>query len=218
MPGYQVRETRHAVGGHVYRLRVPGDKRQFADPDGHGARSGMSSAQGSLFDRAWPAGWLLAQAMQRYDVAGKRILELGCGIGQASLVLQQRGADAVATDAHPRAAVFLVYNAALNGQPALHYRLRWDTPLPALGRSDVIASDMLYERDSAERPGTVIERHALPRAEVLIAGPGRGDSARFTRWLGGHGFDVEAGPCPMDDADPPPHRGRLPHYRRGADA
>jgi len=56
MTGYQVRETRHAVGGHVYRLR---DKQQFADPDGHGARVGISSAQWSLFGQLWPAGRLL---------------------------------------------------------------------------------------------------------------------------------------------------------------
>lgn len=220
MTGYQVRETRHAVGGHVYRLRVLSDKQQFADPDGHGARIGISSAQWSLFGQVWPAGRLLAQAMQRFDIAGKRILELGCGIGLASLVLQKRGADVVASDMHPLAEVFLAYNAALNGLPALSYRqLRWDMPLPALGRFDVIvASDVLYERDSAEALCAVIAHHAGTRAEVVITDPGRGNSARFSQLLAAQGFRVHAEPCPMDDRDPPPHRGRLLHYRRGADA
>ena len=220
MTGYQVRETRHAVGGHVYRLRVLSDKQQFADPDGHGARIGISSAQWSLFGQVWPAGRLLAQAMQRFDIAGKRILELGCGIGLASLVLQKRGADVVASDMHPLAEVFLAYNAALNGLPALSYRqLRWDTPLPALGRFDaIVASDVLYERDSAEALCAVIARHAGARAEVVITDPGRGNSARFSQLLGTQGFRVHVEPCPMDDRDPPPHRGRLLHYRRGADA
>ena len=62
MPGYAVRETDHAVGGHVYRLRVLSDTQQFADPDGHSARIGISSAQWSLFGQVWPAGRLLAQA------------------------------------------------------------------------------------------------------------------------------------------------------------
>jgi predicted nicotinamide N-methyase len=220
MSGYQVRETRHAVGGHVYRLRVLSDKQQFGDPDGHGARNGISAAQWSLFGQVWPAGRLLAQAMQRFDIAGKRILELGCGIGLASLVLQQRGADVVASDVHPLAEVFLAYNAALNGLPALHYRqLRWDTPLPTLGMFDlIIASDVLYERDSADMLSEVIGRHAAHRAEVLITDPGRGNSARFSRLLDGQGFSVESEPCPMDDADGPPHRGRVLHYRRGLNA
>ena len=217
MPGYAVRETEHAIGGHRYRLRVLSDTQQFADPDGHSARIGISSAQWSLFGQVWPAGRLLAQAMQRFDIGGKRILELGCGIGLASLVLQRRGADVVASDAHPLAEVFLAYNAALNELPALNYRqLRWDRPLPALGMFDaVIASDVLYERGHAELIAVVVGRHARPDAEVLVTDPGRGNSARFNRLLEAQGFSVESTHCPMDDADPPPHRGRLLHYRRG---
>ena len=97
MPGYQVREIEQAIGGHPYRLRVLSDTQQFADPDGHGERAGVSSATWSLFGQLWPSGALLAHAMDRFDIAGKRILELGCGIGLASLVLQRRGATVVAT-------------------------------------------------------------------------------------------------------------------------
>lgn len=220
MPGYRVREIRHAIGGHTYRLRVLSDTQQFADPDGHSARVGISSAQWSLFGQVWPAGRLLAQSMQRFDIQGKRILELGCGIGLASLVLQRRGADVVASDAHPLAEVFLAYNAALNGLPALHYRqVRWDAPLPALGRFDVIiASDVLYERGSAELLATVVERHAQPAAEVLVTDPGRGNSARFSRMLAAQAFELEAERCPMNDTDLPPHRGRMLHYSRRPNA
>ncbi len=220
MPGYRVRETTQSVGGHVYRLRVLSDTQQFADPDGLGAEMGISSAQWSLFGQVWAAGKLLAQAMHRFDIAGKRILELGCGIGLASLVLQRRGADIIASDAHPLAEVFLAYNAALNGLPALHYRrLRWNTPLPALGRFDtIIASDVLYERGSAELLDSVIDRHAMPDAEILFTDPGRGNSTRFSRLLAARGFDLDEERCPMNDADLPPHRGRMLHYRRQAGA
>jgi len=218
MPGYRVREIEHAIGSHAYRLRVLVDTQQFADPDGHSARIGISSAQWSLFGQVWPAGRLLAQAMHRFDIGGKRIMELGCGIGLASLVLKRRGADVVATDAHPLAEVFLAYNAALNDLSALHYRqLRWNQALPTLGRFDVIiASDVLYERDHAELIAGVVERHALPLAEVLVTDPGRGNSARFSRLLAEQGFEVDTEHCPMDDADTPPHRGRMLHYRRGS--
>src|SRR5690606_33185490 len=84
MPGYQVREIEHAVAGRPFRLRVLSDTQQFADPDGHGERAGISSATWSLFGQLWPAGALLAHAMERFDIEGKRILELGCGIGLAS--------------------------------------------------------------------------------------------------------------------------------------
>ena len=217
MPGYQVREIEQSVGGHPYRLRVLSDTQQFADPDGHGERAGVSSATWSLFGQLWPSGRLLAHAMQRFDIEGKRILELGCGIGLASLVLQRRGADVVATDSHPLAEVFLAYNAALNELPAVSYRhVRWDEPLPALGQFDaIVASDVLYERGHAELIAELVERHALADAEVLVADPGRGNSARFSRLLGEQGYAMEEERCPMDDGEPPPHKGRMLHFRRG---
>ena len=218
MPGYRVREIEHAIGSHAYRLRVLVDTQQFADPDGHSARIGISSAQWSLFGQVWPAGRLLAQAMHRFDIEGKRIMELGCGIGLASLVLQRRGADVVATDSHPLAEVFLAYNAALNKLSALHYRqLRWNQPLPALGRFDVIiASDVLYERDHAELIAGVVERHALPIAEVLVTDPGRGNSGPFTRAMATQGYEVVEIRSRFDEKDSEPFRGRLLSYRRGA--
>jgi predicted nicotinamide N-methyase len=216
MPGYLTRQLTLSVGGFAYRLRVLSDVQQFADPDGHGARLGISSAQWSLFGQSWPAGRLLAQAMHRFDIEGKRILELGCGIGLASLVLQRRGADVVASDIHPLTEPFLAYNAALNGLPALHYRqLRWDQALPALGEFDVIiASDVLYEREQAERLSEVVARHASASAEVLVTDPGRGNSGRFSRFLGEQGFILDTESCPMNDDDPPPYRGKVLHFRR----
>ncbi|HEU0305666.1 MAG TPA: methyltransferase domain-containing protein [Lysobacter sp.] len=217
MPGYSTRKLSLTVGGEPWRLRVLHDLQQFGDPDGHGERLGISSAQWSLFGQLWPAGRLLAQAMYRFELGGERILELGCGIGLASLVLQRRGANVVASDIHPLTEPFLAYNSALNGLPSVHYRqLRWDAPLATLGHFDVIiASDVLYEQGHAELIDAVIARHASDAAQVLITDPGRGNSARFTRLMGLQGYSLEESRYPMNDDDAPPHRGRLLHYRRG---
>ena len=218
MPGYSTRNLLLHVGGHPWHLRVLSDTRQFADPDGHGERMGISSAQWSLFGQVWPSGQQLAQAMQDFDIAGKRILELGCGIGLASLVLQRRGARVVASDIHPLAEPFLAYNAALNALPAVHYRqLSWDVPLPNLGRFDlIIGSDLLYERGQAELLGTVVERHAEPEAEVLLTDPGRGHNGRFSKVLAALGFGLEASRGLVDEADDASASGHLLHYRRVA--
>ena len=215
MPGFTTRTITAHVGGHPYLLRVLSDRQQFADPDGHGERLGISSAQWSLFGQLWPSGRLLAKAMDQADITGKRVLEIGCGIGLPSLVLQRRGARIVASDMHPLAEPFLAYNAALNDLPALHYRqLRWGHPLPALGDFDMlIASDVLYERGHAELLSNLIERHARPQCELVITDPGRGHSAELTRRLAAQGFDVSEERCAMDDDDPSA-RGRLLHYRR----
>ncbi|GAA0708696.1 class I SAM-dependent methyltransferase [Dokdonella soli] len=216
MPGYDTRQHLVHLGDHDYRIRALSDRQQFADPDGHAERLGISSAQWCLFGQIWPAGRLLAEAMSHFDIAGKRILEIGCGLGLASLVLQRRGADVVASDVHPLAEPFLAYNAALNALPAVAYRqLRWDMPLPALGRFDlVIGSDILYERDHAALLAALLQRHTYARSEVLITDPGRGNSAPFTRALAAQGYSVTEERSAMDAGDKPPYRGHLLHYRR----
>ena len=73
MPGYCTRQNTHTVGGVEYRLRVLADTQQYADPDGHALRLGISSAQWSLFGQCLPAGRLLAQAMDRFDIAGNAL-------------------------------------------------------------------------------------------------------------------------------------------------
>src|SRR5690606_42011111 len=83
----------------------------------------------------WPASWALAEAVQDTDIAGRRILEIGCGLGLPSLVLQQRGADITASDHHPLVEHFLDYNATLNElRPLNYFDLAWEDPAPDLGR------------------------------------------------------------------------------------
>lgn len=217
MPGYSTRQLTVPIGGHDWRLRVLSDLQQFADPDGHGERLGISSAQWSLFGQVWPSGHSLALAMHRATFSGERVLELGCGIGLASLVLQKRGVEVVASDIHPLAEPFLAYNAALNALPAVHYRqLRWDVPLPSLGHFDIIiASDVLYESTHAELVSGVIQRHARETAQVWVVDPGRGNSGRFSRLMASQGYIADALRSPTSDDDPPPYSGRLLVYCRG---
>lgn len=217
MSGYSTRVTTVHLGGHDYRIRSLSDRQQFADPLGRAAKAGISSANWSLFGQLWPSGRLLAEAMSEFDIAGKRILELGCGLGLSSLVLTRRGADVTATDHHPLAEVFLSHNAGLNGIGIPHYHdLQWAVPDTDLGRFElIIASDVLYERDHAALLTALCERHAQPKSEIVITDPGRGNSGSFTRALALQGFSMEETRSRFDANDRPPFRGRLLHYRRG---
>ncbi|UYB51013.1 protein N-lysine methyltransferase family protein [Xanthomonas sp. AM6] len=219
MSGYATQIQTLNLGGQDYRIRSLLDTQQFSDPDALAEDAGISSAQWSLFGNVWPAGRLLAEAMAVYDVAGKRILEIGCGLGLASLVLRHRGADIVASDRHPLTEVFLAYNAALNDMPAVPYRrLDWDQPNPDLGRFDmIIGSDVLYEHQHPTMLADLLARHATPSADVLIADPGRGNSAALTRALATQGYTLsEQRELQLSPGDLPPHRGRVLRYRRDA--
>ncbi|HEY5970682.1 MAG TPA: methyltransferase domain-containing protein, partial [Pseudoxanthomonas sp.] len=193
------------------------DLQQFADPTGHAQRAGISSALWSLFGQVWPSGRVLAEAMSTFDIADKRILELGCGLGLSSLVLAHRRADVVASDHHPLAEPFLAYNAGLNDLPAVTYRdLPWTVPDANLGSFDlIIGSDILYERDHAAQIAGMMLRHARPDAELLVTDPGRGNSAPFTRAMAAQGYVATEQRSRFDEKDVEPFRGRLLSYRRG---
>ncbi|MEO5624403.1 MAG: methyltransferase domain-containing protein [Dokdonella sp.] len=218
MQGYTTRQMVIRFGEHDYRIRALSDLQQFADPNHHAERIGISSAQWGLFGQVWPSGRVLAEAMSHHAIDGKRILEIGCGLGLASLVLQYRGANVIASDHHPLAEPFLAYNSALNELPAVVYReLQWAVPNTELGRFDlIIGSDILYERDHSNLLAALMLRHANPDAEILITDPGRGNSAPFTRALAAQGYDVIEQRSAMGNADTPPFRGRLLSYRRTA--
>jgi predicted nicotinamide N-methyase len=114
----------------------------------------------------WPASTALAAALP--DVAGLRVVELGCGLGVPSLVAAARGAEVTATDWATDAIELLRENAARNDlglrAEVRDWREPWDE------RFDVVlAADVLYEHRNVE---PLLERLAelAPVAYVGLAG------------------------------------------------
>jgi predicted nicotinamide N-methyase len=214
--GYNVAVSTVCIGGIDYRIRALSDRQQFSDPDGSAERAGVPPASWPLFGVVWPSGRALAEAMSTFAVAGKRILELGCGLGLASLVLQRRGADVTASDYHPLAEEFLRENAALNGlAPVAFRRVSWSEAQPELGRFDlIIASDVLYERNHPALVAAFVERHATHAAAIVLIDPGRGLSGQLTRLLTAAGFGGSEQRVAFEPSDLPPFRGRMLTYRR----
>ena len=216
-PGYQVKlETVTGTGADL-TLRSLLDRVQFHDPEGEAERAGIPPASWPLFGLLWPSAQVLAGVMCSFEIDGKRMLELGCGLALASLVVHRRGGDITATDCHPLAAEFLAHNLQLNRLPAMKYlHAHWNQPNPLLGRFDVIiGSDVLYDRDQPQALSQFIDRHAQPGVEVLIVDPNRGNQNSFSRKMTELGFSHRARQmrCLPDGT---PFKGQLHRYGRVA--
>lgn len=190
MSSARVRYRTLEIGSMDIHLRTLRDSQQFSDDEGIADALGISSANWSLFGVVWASGRTLAELMSREEIAGKRILEVGCGIALASLVLNGREADITATDYHPEAGDFLRENVRINhGRPIPFVRAGWTDADCGIGLFDlVIASDVLYERGHVEQLAAFIGRHAGLRSEVVVVDPGRGHLARFGKCMAGLGY------------------------------
>ncbi len=175
---------------HVRTLR---DTQEYADDDGAAEAAGVSSANWSLFGVVWPSAEVLAHLMFGYEVEGKRILEVGCGIGLASLVLNSRSADITATDYNPAAGDFLKENVTLNEGDAIPFvRTHWAEPETDLGKFDIIiGSDLLYDQWQVAQLSGFIDQHANPDCTVIIIDPGRKHYNRFSRAMVKLGYSHE---------------------------
>lgn len=170
-----------------------------------------------IFGVVWPAGRELARQMVDFDVADKRILEVGCGIGLASLVLNHLHADITATDRHPQASAFLAHNVELNdGETIPFVRAGWsDEDEDELGHFDlIIGSDLLYEPGQTEALSGFIERHARPTCEVLIVDPRRGRAGAFRKMLQAQGFAYSERALTETENEEPAFRGRVLGFTR----
>ncbi len=198
---------------HVRTLR---DNQEFEDSEGAAAKLGISSASWPLFGIVWDSGKVLAHHMFDYEIGDKRILELGCGIGLASLVLNHRDADITATDYHPEAGKFLEENVRLNeGEDIPFVRTGWADEDKDLGLFDlIIGSDVLYEREHVELLSEFIELHAQPHCEVVIVDPGRGHHAPFSKKMVRLGYSHSQAKPDHCHYLPQPFSGQILHYQR----
>jgi predicted nicotinamide N-methyase len=126
----------------------------------------------------WPSGVALANHVGALDLAGRRVLELGAGLGLPSLAAALRGADVLATDWAEDAVALLDANAARNGVVLRSVLARWDEPERfGTGWDLVLAADVLYEQRNAEQLLTLLPR--LEAREILLAEPGRPFAKEF---------------------------------------
>jgi predicted nicotinamide N-methyase len=142
----------------------------------------------------WPAGAALAQAIATQPLAGRWVLELGCGLGLVAVTAALAGARVLAVDRSPEATTFAAVNAARNGVTLQTAVGAFDQPERLLAGAPwelVLAADVLYEQRNVPVLLWLLPRLVDVTGEVWLADPGRPMLARFLAGLDATGWRRE---------------------------
>lgn len=199
-------------------LRSLWDKQQFDDVDEAAEKVGVEPSSWAFSGVIWPSGHVLAHLMGDFPIADKRILEVGCGLGLASLLLNTRHADITATDHNPAAGGFLAQNTQLNASQTIPFiRADWADSDSELGQFDlIIGSDLLYAPGHVELLCGFMHRHARPNCEVLMVEGGRGYHTKFGQALEARGFSGDISRPQDTPYLAKPFKGYVLRYQRNA--
>lgn len=206
---FEPRDVALAVPGarHPYRIALPADPdaplnelaaqrlrrppRAAQSPAAEAARDAVASgAFLPYWALLWPSGLALAEAILGMPEAtrGRRVLELGSGLGVTATAAIETGAHLAAADAFADALLFCRYNALRNtGHAPRTLLLNWRTEpgraaCRALAPLDVVlAADVLYEQDDIAPLLALIPELLRPGGIFWLAEPGRRVSEALVR-------------------------------------
>lgn len=182
-----MREEIVTVGAHELVLARPDDPESLIDEERFEVDEFMP-----YWAELWPSGVALARHVVVLRLAGRRVLELGCGLGLPSLGAALAGAEVLATDWAAEALALLEENAGANGLDVATAVLDWRSGAPAGAPFDlVLAADVLYEARNAEPLLAVLEQTVAAGGEAIVADPGRRHAPAFFEAVAGRAWSVE---------------------------
>jgi predicted nicotinamide N-methyase len=159
----------------------------------------------------WPAGVILGGAILREAdrFQGKRVLELGPGVGVTAIAAMRAGAELTVIDYAPGSLALTALNALDQlGKEPKTMLVDWRWPKRKFnaevgdGFSFVLGADVLYEDEDVWPMANLLERIVLPGGEVWIAEPGRDAAEQLVRVLRRRGWRSETEECASSRPDP----------------
>lgn len=179
------------VGGRVYRVYQPETADALIDETEfeHDERL-------PYWADLWPSAIALARHVAEMELAGKKVVEVGCGVGLPAMAALANGADVTVTDHYEAALDFAAHNAEENtGLQVSTAVLDWRKPetWEGLESFDVLlGGDVLYEPRNVVPLADVVEELLASEGEAFFADPGRREAGKFLEEMGRRGFETDA--------------------------
>ena len=149
----------------------------------------------------WPSAMVTAYAIGLLGgLKGKRVLELGGGVGALAFAAASEGAEEViSTDIVEDAAEFVRRNAERNGLDVSAMTMDWNNPPADLGKFDgIVAADVLYGDGMLRGVLRFVAKHLNPDGLAIIADPNRVMEGGIEGAAKLHGLEVETTAVPVD--------------------
>ncbi|MCG8376743.1 MAG: methyltransferase domain-containing protein [Chlorobiales bacterium] len=186
---YDLETTPYTIAGHTFSFVSVRDS--YALLDRISPEDFVKDEQMPYWAEIWPAAVTLSEfIVERLDVAGKKIVEIGAGVGAASVAAAAMGADVLATDYSREALRFIRLNALKNNVDLNEERLDWR----CIHRDDrfdmLFAADVLYERVNLLPIVNAVEKMVKPEGCAYIADPRRRLAEQFLDLAFENGFSV----------------------------
>ncbi len=191
---FSPRIERVTVGGRELELVVLDDD---AVLDALTARPESAAApppDNPYFGLIWESALVLGgQVLGSGSLAGKTVLDLGCGVGITGISAALAGARVTFADVMPEAVVLARQNAARNRVDGEFVRFDLRAPDGFHGRrfDRVLASDLLYERGQPRAMLAALDLLLAPGGAALLSDPMRPTADAFDREARAAGFRVD---------------------------
>jgi 2-polyprenyl-3-methyl-5-hydroxy-6-metoxy-1,4-benzoquinol methylase len=130
----------------------------------------------SRFDQAYQTGtvpWVIGEpqpaivALEQAGLIGGKVIDIGCGAGEHTIMLTRLGYDVTGVDFAPHAIETARTNAATHGVDA-HFEVADALHLPSEGYDTVLDSALFHVFDNADRASYVSSLHAACRPQAVV--------------------------------------------------
>jgi predicted nicotinamide N-methyase len=187
--GFPARATRVRFGGTALDLYGVADLEALVDRD--------ALLRGDAEPPYWAYLWSGARAVADYltrwtSVRGRRVLEIGCGLGLPGAVAAAAGADVTFVDGARPALAFVRATLRANGLRGACVCADYRLLSPRARFALVLAAEVAYEPERFDDLAATLARHLAPDGLALVADGFRTDTRPLYRALAAHGLVTRA--------------------------